>query len=137
MSKKLLLFDVDGTLVKLDGAGLRALDKTFFKIFGIKDAVYKVNFYGKTDPKIYEDIMTIANLPLKLLDEKKKEIYEKYIYHLKYEISIFPHNPVITNVIEYLEKITNNDNYIIGLLTGNIEAGAYIKIGRWDLTKYF
>ncbi|MBP7654285.1 HAD family hydrolase [Candidatus Dependentiae bacterium] len=136
-SIKIFLFDIDGTLVRLDGAGLRALDKAFFDIFKIKDISYKVDFYGKTDPAIYECILEIAGIPTDYAQKYYNQIAEKYLDYLKLEIDLIEKNPVIEGVIDFLELIKDNKKIYTGLLTGNIEQGGYIKIGKWGLTKYF
>jgi phosphoglycolate phosphatase-like HAD superfamily hydrolase len=135
MKQKILLFDVDGTLVKLDGAGLKALSKTFFELYGIKEeAVYSVDFYGKTDLVIYDDIIRNSEMDFAPDKNELEKIYKVYLNHLKYEIEQITFNPVIPGVIEFLE---HTKKFYCGLLTGNIEPGAYTKIGRWNLMKYF
>ncbi len=134
---KIWLFDIDGTLVRLDGAGLRALDKTFFDLFGFKDIAFNVDFYGKTDPAIYENILEIAGLPVDYAQKYYNAIVEKYLSYLQIEIDSIIVNPVIEGVITFLEHLKNQPRNYIGLLTGNIETGGYIKIGKWGLLKYF
>lgn len=133
---KLLLFDVDGTLIRLDGAGLRSLDKTFYDVFNIKDIAFKVQFAGKTDPAIYDDILAIAGLDSSLIEIRKHEIKERFLQHLDYELTQITYNPIIPGINEYLEINSKKKDRIIGLLTGNIEEGAYKKIATADLNKY-
>lgn len=134
---KLLLFDIDGTLVRLDGAGLKALDKAFYDIFGIKDIAFKVDFFGKTDPCIYEDILRLAGIEEELAEKKYDDIAAAYLKYLRLEIDSFSGNPVIEGVREFLECNGNLSDRILGLLTGNIELGGRIKIERWGLSDYF
>ena len=137
MSIKLLLFDIDGTLVRLDGAGLRALDKTFFDFFGIKDVVFSINFFGKTDIRIYEEIAEAAGIDNDLLNKNINDIMEKYLEYLKIEIEKISVNPVIEGVYDFLNTASQKQDIILGLLTGNIEYGGYTKIRKWGLFDFF
>ena len=134
---KLLLFDIDGTLVNLHGAGWKALDRAFMDVFGFGCIDFDLDLNGKTDPVIQESIMIAGGREIRELNEQREKLSERYIFHLENFVEQSEKNPVIPFVREFLELSRNNSEYISGLLTGNLEKGAYIKIRKWKLDKYF
>jgi len=112
--KKLVLFDIDGTLIDPGGAGRRSLGNTFNEIFAIRDAFAGIRMAGKTDIQIIKEGLSVHGLSIM---NKKKHI-----------------NP---GVVELLDTLKAMDGYWLGLLTGNIERGARIKLGAFGLNEYF
>jgi phosphoglycolate phosphatase len=135
---KLLLFDVDGTLVNVNRAGFYALVKTFYDMFEIKEEIVRqIDFRGKTDPIIYENILELAKRNVLLAKEQYEIISETYLKHLRIEIKKLKENPVIQGVKEFLIEYSKNDKYIIALLTGNIKLGAEIKLSGFGIKEFF
>ncbi len=88
--KKLILFDIDGTLIHTGGAGTRSLDRAFSSLFGISDAFRDYSMAGKTDRQIMREGLKMHGLPYK--DGNVDVLVKGYLEHLKTEI----HNPVRT-----------------------------------------
>ena len=81
---KFLLFDIDGTLIDLGGAGVRSLNISFEELFGKRNAFRKVSLAGKTDPQILREGMTLHQIPY--TEEIASEFFRKYLCHLKVQM---------------------------------------------------
>jgi phosphoglycolate phosphatase-like HAD superfamily hydrolase len=136
MQPQVLLFDIDGTLLKAKGAGRRALNRAFEYCLGAPGAIDHVDLQGMTDPLIVkaglshvgepEDAQTIAKL------------LSQYLLYLEEELSDETSTVILPGVVELLTWLSVSTAPIaIGLGTGNIEAGAKAKLGRVGLNSYF
>ncbi|MFC1883770.1 HAD family hydrolase [Thermodesulfobacteriota bacterium] len=131
---KLLLFDIDGTLIDPYGAGSRSAGKAFEDLFHIKDAFAGVRMAGKTDIQIMKEGLATHGLPDG--DETLSSIFEVYLGHLKREVSN-KRGKIKPGVVELLDDLKGNADCFLGLLTGNIQAGARIKLEAFGLNSYF
>jgi len=131
--KKLVLFDIDGTLISAGGAGTRSMNLAFHALFGIEDAFRDIPMAGGTDPQIMKDGLKLHNLPY--MDGNVAKMEVMYLEFLEREI----HNPmrhVKPGIRETLSLLHEMD-VVIGLLTGNLEQGAGIKLNAFGLNDYF
>lgn len=131
--KKLVLFDIDGTLITAGGAGTRSMNLAFRELFGIEGAFAQIPMAGKTDIQIMKEGLKSHGLLYR--DGNVGRMTEKYIAYLKIEI----HNPerkLKQGVKEALD-ILKHLNMVIGLLTGNLRDGAGIKLGACGINDYF
>ena len=135
---KLLLFDIDQTLINSGGAGLRALDRACFQLFGITEAMKDVSPHGKTDPAIAREILRVrfAQGPSEL-NGTISSILDTYLSYLKEEVALSPNYRVLPGVISILDAALSAKDVMLGLATGNVELGARIKLGRGGLNAYF
>lgn len=132
---RLVLFDIDGTLVHTGGAGIKAFAKVFHTEFNAHDGFEKLKFAGRTDVSLVREFFVyhkIAETP-----ENFERFFEHYVFWLDY---ILAHSettecPGIWNFIGDLKRLPNPP--LIGLLTGNIRLGAEIKLRHFDLWKEF
>lgn len=131
---KLLLFDIDGTLISAGGAGTRSLNKAFEEVMGIKEAFKNFEMAGKTDIQIVKEGLKLLGIePSQYLVE---ELIQSYIKFLQIEI----HNNskhLKPGVRDFIELNLGNFGYPMGLLTGNIEKGARIKLEPFGLNPLF
>lgn len=132
---KLLLFDIDGTILLTDGAGTRAANRAFEKFFGHRDAMKGVNAAGKTDPLILREMFR-NTLSRDYTPDEARGIYEEYVLCLEEEIlksriDIMPGIPIL------LEKLSLRHDIALGIATGNIEHGAWIKLKQSRLHVHF
>jgi phosphoglycolate phosphatase len=130
---RLILFDIDGTLIDSGGAGTRSLNLAFKKMFSIEDAFHGISMAGKTDTQIMKEgsmkhgISTDGNLG---------KVVDDYLRHLKEEINN-DRKHIKPGVHEILKKLSFIKDAALGLLTGNLEPGARIKLEPFNLNQYF
>jgi len=128
----LLLFDIDGTLISSGEAGTRALNRAFEELFGIKDAFRSIKMAGKTDPQIMKEAMQLYGVPC--TETNLQAMIRGYLKHLRREINN-PYRRVMPGIHEALDVL--HRQYHLGLLTGNLQEGARIKLSPFGLNKYF
>jgi phosphoglycolate phosphatase-like HAD superfamily hydrolase len=131
---KLLLFDVDQTLVSTGGAGVRALNRAFEKVLAVENAMEGILPHGKTDPGIIREVGISRNLETNpVLDA----VLDAYLGFLQEEVRISTSYRILPGVIPLLESLSGLSTVMLGLATGNIELGARIKLERGQLNRFF
>ena len=134
---KLVLFDIDGTLVLTGGAGIRAMNRAGEAILGLSNLLDGVPVAGRTDWIILHDALKNAGHDL---DEALfVRMRDAHIEFLREEI-LQPGQgvkDVMPGIRELLPALQSRDDVAIGLLTGNFEEAARIKLGHFDLWDYF
>jgi phosphoglycolate phosphatase-like HAD superfamily hydrolase len=125
---KLVLFDIDGTILWSDGAGRRAMTRALMTAFGTSgDASYRYD--GKTDMQIVRDLMRGEGHDDASIDARMTPLLEEYVTGLHEELrSGEIHIERFDGVLELLDALEARDDRRIGLLTGNIEIGAHAKL---------
>ena len=146
--RKLLLFDIDGTLVLTGGAGIRAMNRACEELVGHRQALANIPVAGRTDRIILTDVLrqTGQSSDDGLLDRLR----DRYVEYLREEIerpgrtqnfeSLGARGGVkaiMPGIRELLDALARRDDVFLGLLTGNFHAGARIKLEHFDLWRYF
>lgn len=141
MVPTLILFDLDGTLVDTAGAGRRGLERAFAEVFGVPDMTgpsSRVRFNGKTDPTILAELAREAGLSDDTFARGKDRLLAAYLRGLSEDLARpDPRRRVLPGVRPLLEALDRRDDAHLGLLTGNLEPGARLKLGAFDLNRYF
>ena len=133
---RLVLFDVDGTLV-LGTRRMRAwFEAALTEVFGQAGDIDGHSFSGKIDPQIVSELLGDAGLSQDEIEAGLPAAKEAYLTRLKSNIrpddlQLLPH------VVETLDLLEQRDDVAMGLLTGNWEAGARTKLGCHDLNRFF
>lgn len=135
MKYRIVLFDIDGTIIWSGYAGGRALEKTFRELYGIENCLRGINPDGMTDPQIVKEIFK-KNVKKEPEEKEIKIVFEKYLEHLKDTIWNKDYR-VMEGVKELLEELKEKKNFLIGIATGNIYEGAELKLLPSGLWKYF
>jgi len=146
--RKLVLFDIDGTLVLTGGAGIRAMNRACEELVGHAEALEGIPVAGRTDRIILSDVATRAGHSLH--DGLLEQLRDRYIDNLRTEIekpgrlqsfeSLGPRSgvkAVMPGIRELLDQLERREDVFLGLLTGNFQAGARIKLEHFDLWRYF
>ena len=131
---KLVLFDIDGTLMDSGGAGTRSMDIAFEEVFSVPQAFQGISMAGKTDIQIMKEGLTRHGLESE--NGNVGMLCDAYIRRLRTEIEN-PRKRLKPGIRESLDVLKERDKVLLGLLTGNIEAGARIKLGPFGLNPYF
>jgi phosphoglycolate phosphatase-like HAD superfamily hydrolase len=135
--RRLILFDIDGTLMLSGGAGHRALTHCFREIFAIENALEGVRLHGQTDPQILMDALEKAGLDVEASRQRLAILESTYFERLELEIKGAPSARLMPGVSALLAELSACDGVHLGLVTGNFERGARIKLSRFDLNRYF
>ena len=126
--RRVVLFDIDGTILWSDGAGRRAVFQSLEEHFG-KTGPGEHRFDGKTDPQIVRELMRHAGVADADIDARLDEVLDRYLTLLRDELSDENHGRhVFPGVHELLDALEARDDVVLGLLTGNIHEGAQAKL---------
>ena len=133
---RLILFDIDGTLLECGPQVRPILAEILTGVFGTAGNVETYDFAGRTDPGIVLDLLTGAGIPeeeiLARLPEAKRRYAERLERGLDRE-----RMRLLPGVLEVLEDLSRREDVGLGLLTGNWEPGARTKLSRFDLNRFF
>lgn len=132
--KKLILWDIDGTLIRTDRAGIAALVRAFAQLHGGSPPLEAIEVAGRTDRWIINSMLTLHGI--EPTPENVHSVLEGYLQLLHGEISTRP-GMVLPGVIELLEALHGRTDVAQGLLTGNVERGAKIKLEHFKVWHYF
>jgi phosphoglycolate phosphatase len=136
--RKLLLFDIDGTLVATGGAGTRAMARAFADVFQITDALEGVTLAGRTDRAITEDVLARRGVSAGVPPGRFDDFCAAYVACLREEIvRETPAKRVLPGVRSLLGALAGRPDVELALLTGNLEEGARIKLDHFNLWTCF
>jgi len=137
---KLVLFDIDGTLLTAGRAPRRAISKALLEVYGIEDdlrGIPPTTFAGKTDPEIVRAIL-LRNADLQEdWKEKLPSFFRVYTRTLEEELRAEKKARLYPGVKELLDTLNESGEVVLGVLTGNIRDGARLKLEHFGLWKYF
>ena len=129
-----VLFDIDGTLVNLDGAGSRSLNWAMEELLQVTNGFQGIDFAGKTDLQIIRE--GLGTLGLAEQDDLLHLLLDRYLVHLRAEVST-GRGHVKRGVRELLSALQDLAGIYLGLLTGNAETGARLKLEPFGMNRYF
>jgi phosphoglycolate phosphatase len=125
---KLVLFDIDGTLLRGNGAARRAFEGSLAHVFGTAPDP-RVQYDGKTDPQIARELMRLAGHDDAAIDERLPAVIDGYLERLRREVSTGErHFETLPGVGALLDALEPRQDVVLGLLTGNVADGATIKL---------
>lgn len=132
---RLVLFDIDGTLIHTNRAGVRAFVNTLRSEFDINNPSQDITFAGRTDKSLIREFFTIHGiLPS---EENFSRFFEAYVFWLDYMLRR-THGEIGPGVDHFINNLkAQKEPPLIGLLTGNIRLGAEIKLRHFYLWDYF
>jgi phosphoglycolate phosphatase len=132
--KRLLLFDIDGTLIHSGGAGVHALKSAFTERFGITDDLHDIEIAGMTDSGIVVSILNKHKIPA--TNENVSAFLDSYVHFLSLELPRRVGN-LLPGVLELLEKLKSRPHLVLALLTGNVSRGAQLKLEHYGVWHFF
>jgi phosphoglycolate phosphatase-like HAD superfamily hydrolase len=132
---KVVLFDIDGTLLWTDGAGRRAVHEALEDVFGAAPAAGH-EFDGKTDPQIVRELMQLAGVADDVIDARLPIALERYIELLRRELASADHRgKTFPGIGPLLDALEEREDVLLGLLTGNVHEGANAKLDAVGLAR--
>ena len=132
---KLILFDIDGTLIRTGGAGVKAFGKTFQEEYQLPHATESLSFAGRTDRRLVE--LLFSQNDIEITPTAVERFFEVYLGHLEHFLPK-DHTTPLEGVIELIDSMGKwQPTPVIGLLTGNHPQGAQLKLNHYNLWHEF
>lgn len=131
---RIVLFDIDGTLIHTGGAGGLALESALLEEFALGEIRGAVEYSGRTDRAISQDLLRLHELHE--IETHWDRLRGAYLRRLPAALAARD-GRVLPGVRELLDCLADRDDVAVGLLTGNLEQGARLKLGHYDLSHYF
>jgi phosphoglycolate phosphatase len=133
-TKRLLLWDIDGTLISTGAAGHYAIGRATAERFGGNGDLDGVEIAGRTDTSIARQVLEKYGEPV--TDESVHSFLNLYVELLGEELPR-REGRVLPGVLELLQRSAANPDTTLGLLTGNLERGAKLKLEHYDIWHFF
>ena len=134
VQRRLLLFDIDGTLIHSGGAGVHALKSAFRERFGIADDLQDIEIAGMTDSGIVISILNKHKIPA--TNENVSAFLDSYVHFLSLELPRRK-GKLLPGVLELLERLKSRPHLVLALLTGNVSRGAQLKLEHYGVWHFF
>ena len=133
-TNRLLLFDIDSTLVATLGAGVKALQQIIERRYGARDDLSDIEIAGRTDTTIARNIL--LKYGIEPTPENVRSFLDEYLTGLE---QLLPQleGRVLPGIREILERLKSRPDRVLGLLTGNLRRGAELKLTRYGLWHFF
>ncbi len=134
---RLLLFDIDGTLIDSNGAGGEAILDAVEEYFGIqRSELPPLQLAGSTDPAIAMDVFNHVNRPH--TPDEITAFLDRYLHNLTRRLHADDFSGfTLSGVTELLQTLRSENGAHLGLLTGNVRRGAEIKLTRHSILNHF
>ena len=136
MRQRLALFDIDGTLITDGGVSREAYAEALTLVYGYDGDLRRYDFSGRTDPQITHMVLGDAGFPAETIEERMSELWRHYLAGLARNAAS-GRVRMLDGIRQLLEALASIDEVTLGLVTGNIEQGARLKLGGVGLNSYF
>ncbi|WP_438482387.1 HAD family hydrolase [Oleiharenicola lentus] len=133
--QKLILWDIDGTLIVSHNAGVRAMSLALEKRFGVKNDLLALDWAGRTDSWITGQVF--RQVGLEDTPQNSHDYLEAYLAELPQQLAQGKQGTVLPGILELLETIHHRADLAQGLLTGNLRRGAEFKLTHYKVWHYF
>jgi len=127
--RRLVLFDIDGTILLTSGAGRRAIVAALADEVTDTTGFERVRFDGKTDPQIVAELLQTAGHEVERESDRVRAVCERYVGLLARELELpTARTTLMPGVPELLDRLEAEPGVVLGLLTGNLAEGAALKL---------
>ena len=124
---KVLLFDIDGTLLDPAGEGGICLRRALEDVYGISGPVESYDMAGKTDWRIVTDLMEMAGLDAETIESSRPAVFAAYARHIEAAAPTF-NMRLLPGVPDLLDKLAGDPGFTLGLVTGNVREAVPFKL---------
>ena len=132
---RVVLFDIDGTLIHSGGAGEKAFGRVCETEFGVPNGTAQLQFAGRTDPSIARDFFQQHHIAPSA--DNFRRFFDRYVFHLDHLLGEL-HGSILPGVHGMIRNLGALPMApLVGLLTGNIRLGAQIKLSHYRLWDFF
>lgn len=136
IDRRLLLFDIDGTLITSGGAGEAALKDAMRSRFGVEEDLAGIILAGATDARIARELLEKHGISVS--PENVAALLDTYLGHLSDRIGRHD-GKLLPGIVPLLNVLSQREDAVLALLTGNVSRGAEIKLthyGVWDFFEF-
>lgn len=132
---RVVFWDIDGTLIRTGGAGVKAFERTFESVFGLKEATRTLQFSGRTDSSLVRECFLLHEIAP--TQENFEAFFTAYPLVLEEFLQRLP-GAVCEGVSSFMERLLGmGEPPLMALLTGNIRRGAELKLRHYGLWEHF
>ena len=135
--RRLILFDIDGTLLITGGAAKKAFVRAVKDTYGVVGRLESFPFDGKTDPQIIRIVLKEAGVSESVIEANLRDCLNLYVKYNEEELPRATKAVLYPGVRDVLELLSKDERVTLGVLTGNVEEGAKQKLAMFDLQGYF
>lgn len=129
-----VFFDIDGTLLSTGGAGRLAMESALRRAFGLDELRDGVPYSGRTDRSIGYDLLRVHGLPVN--EDTWQVLQHAYLTALPQALHVRA-GKILPGIDRLLKRLAETDEVAVGLLTGNLRAGAQVKLRHFGIDHYF
>ena len=133
---RLVLFDIDGTLITDRGAARDAFRTALEAVYSYDGDLSRYDFSGRTDPQIARWVLREHGVADDVIDSRMSDLWHLYLQHLGRNATA-DRVRVLPGMRALVEALHEHEDVVLALLTGNIEQGARLKLGPAELNDYF
>lgn len=134
--RTIVLWDIDNTLLYTGGAGSLGMARAFEELYGVPDAFRSVEFSGRTDTAIFRDCARANGIAEDALPSEQQRFLDAYVPHLATALAEVE-GKLMPGVRDVLDALTERDDVVQGLGTGNFRAGGQLKLTYYEIDSYF
>jgi phosphoglycolate phosphatase-like HAD superfamily hydrolase len=135
--RRLLLFDIDGTMLTCQGRGVRAMHRAMQQLFGLGPVEVRILPQGKTDPMLFDEIGAAYGLDAAAIATHDAALRSTYIQALDAELRAPDACQVKRGVPELLQALRSRPEIALGIVSGNLERAAWLKLRAAGIAEYF
>ena len=133
---RLVLFDIDGTLLSCGRQVGEFFIAAVTEVFGGYHIPEGFSFSGKTDPMIVGELVQSLGFDAVEIERLLPEMRRLYVEELERRLDVEKMR-LLPGVLELLKRLEAHQDVTLGLLTGNFQDGAWVKLSRFDLGSFF
>lgn len=125
--QRLILLDIDGTILSSNGAAARPFRRALEEVFGTSGPLDGYSFAGKTDPQIARDLLTLAEIEGARVSAELERVWPLYIDGMRTELAT-TEVTLMPGALPLIDRADAEPSAVLGLLTGNVAEGARVKL---------